>query len=216
MTTPETPDLTAPAAPKRARPAASKPAAKPAAAQKAGADVAASKPLKVKLVRDSFTMPELEYTQLEALKRRALGLAHHAKKSELLRAGVAALAAMDDATLLAALQAVPPLKTGRPKAQADAPVEAVEVKPKAGKAKAPKADAVKAPSGAKAVRFKPGKLPRSAAADGPMAEAKPAKVVKVVKVAKAAKASKPKVAAPRSAPIADATSPKAKGRRKAV
>jgi hypothetical protein len=70
---------------------------------------------KVKLVRDSFTIPELEYAQLEALKRRALGLAHHAKKSELLRAGIATLAAMDDAALLAALQSVPPLKTGRPK-----------------------------------------------------------------------------------------------------
>jgi hypothetical protein len=70
---------------------------------------------KLKLVRDSFTMPELEYAQLEALKRRALALAHHAKKSELLRAGVATLAAMDDAQLLQALQAVPPLKTGRPR-----------------------------------------------------------------------------------------------------
>ena len=33
----------------------------------------------------------------------------------MLRAGIATLAAMDDAQLLAALQSVPPLKTGRPK-----------------------------------------------------------------------------------------------------
>lgn len=79
-------------------------------------DKVQAEPPKVKLVRDSFTMPELEYTQLSALKRRALALAHHVKKSELLRAGVATLAAMNDETLLAALQAVPPLKTGRPKA----------------------------------------------------------------------------------------------------
>jgi hypothetical protein len=82
-------------------------------------EVGLSQP-KPKLVRDSFTIPELEYTQLEALKRRALALAHHAKKSELLRAGIATLAAMDDARLLAALQSVPSLKTGRPKkAKAD-------------------------------------------------------------------------------------------------
>ena len=70
---------------------------------------------KPRLVRDSFTIPELEYAQLEALKRRSLALAHHVKKSELLRAGIATLAAMGDAQLLAALQSVPPLKTGRPK-----------------------------------------------------------------------------------------------------
>ncbi|MEY4753322.1 MAG: hypothetical protein RJA44_997, partial [Pseudomonadota bacterium] len=44
----------------------------------------------------------------------------HAKKSELLRAGIAVLAAMDDASLLSALQAVPPLKTGRPKTETPA------------------------------------------------------------------------------------------------
>jgi hypothetical protein len=81
---------------------------------KAAAAAAPASP-KLKLVRDSFTMPELEYAQLEALKRRALALAHHAKKSELLRAGIATLAAMDDAQLLQAMQAVPPLKTGRPR-----------------------------------------------------------------------------------------------------
>jgi hypothetical protein len=81
---------------------------------KAAAAAAPAGP-KLKLVRDSFTMPELEYAQLEALKRRALALAHHAKKSELLRAGIATLAAMDDAQLLQAMQAVPPLKTGRPR-----------------------------------------------------------------------------------------------------
>jgi hypothetical protein len=95
----------APKAPKVAKAAKVKPAA----------DAAQAEAPKVKLVRDSFTMPELEYTQLSALKRRALGLAHHVKKSELLRAGIATLAAMNDETLLAALQAVPPLKTGRPK-----------------------------------------------------------------------------------------------------
>jgi hypothetical protein len=78
----------------------------------------ATKPEKVKkpkLVRDSFTIPKPEYLVIDALKARAAKLAQPAKKSELLRAGIKALAAMSDAALKAALQAVPAIKTGRPK-----------------------------------------------------------------------------------------------------
>lgn len=75
----------------------------------------AVKPEKVKLVRDSFTIPAAEYELLAVLKQRALQQAHPAKKSELLRAGIQVLAALGDAALLAALQAVPSIKTGRPK-----------------------------------------------------------------------------------------------------
>ena len=80
-----------------------------------GAKAAQDKPKRAKLVRDSFTMPKAEYAVIEQLKRRATALAHPAKKSELLRAGVKALNALSDAALLAALQAVPTIKTGRPK-----------------------------------------------------------------------------------------------------
>lgn len=79
--------------------------------------VANPKPLKdkkVKLVRDSFTIPKPEYLVLETLKNRALTLKHSVKKSELLRAGIKALAAMSDAQLLSALKSVPALKSGRP------------------------------------------------------------------------------------------------------
>lgn len=69
---------------------------------------------KVKLVRDSFTIPKPEYLILDNLKLRAADLKHPAKKSELLRAGIKALAAMTDTQLLLALKAVPMLKTGRP------------------------------------------------------------------------------------------------------
>ena len=79
--------------------------------------VVAPKPVKVKLVRDSFTMPSDEYALLGQLKQRALAGAHHAKKSELLRAGVKLLASLDNAALLRALAAVPAVKTGRPKAK---------------------------------------------------------------------------------------------------
>lgn len=69
---------------------------------------------KIKLVRDSFTIPKPEYLMLDNLKLRAADLKHPVKKGELIRAGIKALAAMTDSYLLAALKAVPMLKTGRP------------------------------------------------------------------------------------------------------
>jgi hypothetical protein len=97
---------------------AKKVAARKAAPAKAAAPSAApvaEKP-KHKLVRDSFTIPKSEYQVLDALKLRAAALKRPTKKSELLRAGIAALNAMADKALLAALNSVPSLKTGRPKA----------------------------------------------------------------------------------------------------
>ena len=87
------------------------------------ASKAISKPTKVekakkpKMIRDSFTIPKTEYLVIDALKERAGKLSRAAKKSELLRAGVKALAAMSDAVFLAALAAVPTIKTGRPSAK---------------------------------------------------------------------------------------------------
>ena len=74
----------------------------------------AVKAKKPKLVRDSFTIPKAEYTVLDDLKLRAGQLNSPIKKSELLRAGIKALAAMSDTALLVALRAVPAIKTGRP------------------------------------------------------------------------------------------------------
>jgi hypothetical protein len=67
-----------------------------------------------KLVRDSFAMPKPEYSVLAELKLRAARLGRPIKKGELLRAGVAALRLMPDRPFLAALEAVPTLKPGRP------------------------------------------------------------------------------------------------------
>jgi hypothetical protein len=78
----------------------------------------AVKPVKVKkpkLVRDSFTIPKDEYVVIDSLKVRAGKLGQAVKKSELLRAGVKALAAMTDIQFKAALSNVPTIKTGRPK-----------------------------------------------------------------------------------------------------
>ena len=85
-------------------------------APKAAKEVKARKvvPKKPKLVRDSFTFPEDDYALLAELKQRALKAGHEIKKSELLRAGLAALAAMPEQELVAALVGVERIKTGRP------------------------------------------------------------------------------------------------------
>ena len=137
VTSPTPPAAKKPAAAPSAKPAARKPAAKstPKPASKTPANKsatptkkkarAAAKPetpaapkSKNKLVRDSFTIPKSEYAVLGTLKQRANGLTHPAKNSELLRAGIKALASMRDTALLAALGGVPTIKTGRPAAKA--------------------------------------------------------------------------------------------------
>lgn len=90
---------------KTASKAASKTKAKP---------VEVTKVKKPKLVRDSFTFPKDEYQAIAALKQKALGLKHSAKKSEILRAGLKLLSSLNDKAFLAALVKVPALKTGRP------------------------------------------------------------------------------------------------------
>jgi hypothetical protein len=104
------------AAPKPALAKTAKPT-KPVKPLKPAKPAAVAKPAKVKkakMVRDSMTMPKAEYAVLDTLKLRAIKLASPVKKTELLRAGIKALAAMTDASFLAALKAVPSLKTGRP------------------------------------------------------------------------------------------------------
>ena len=95
-----------------------KPAAK-AAPKKADKEKTAKpvkeKSTKLKMERDSFTMPKTEYAQFHVLKERLNKLGQPAKKSELLRAGIMQLSAMTDAALKAALAKVPAIKTGRPK-----------------------------------------------------------------------------------------------------
>jgi hypothetical protein len=102
----------------------SKPMPKPTPKPVAAAPAPAAGKQKHKLVRDSFTIPKDEYTVLVGLKQRAGKLAHHAKKSEILRAGVQMLASLPDASFLAALAVVPSLKTGRPKQEPVAPTAA--------------------------------------------------------------------------------------------
>lgn len=105
------------ASPAKARKSApvAKPAAAPAAKPAAPAQAAKEPKVKAKLVRDSFTMPQADFALIGALKERAIGFKRPAKKSELLRAGLQALAGLNDTALKAALDALAPLKPGRPK-----------------------------------------------------------------------------------------------------
>ncbi len=69
---------------------------------------------KIKMIRDSYTMPESDYTKLAVLKKRCLEAGIHVKKSELVRAGIIRLSKLTNAALLNAVEQVEILKTGRP------------------------------------------------------------------------------------------------------
>ena len=67
-----------------------------------------------KVVRDSFTMPVVDYLQIGVLKQRCIGLGFAVKKSELLRAGLHVLGRISDEDLAQVVAAVESVKTGRP------------------------------------------------------------------------------------------------------
>lgn len=117
-------------------------------------------PKKVKLVRDSFSLPKAEYASIDALKKRAMAMGMSVKKSELLRAGLMWLNGASDSALKAALTAVPTLKTGRPAAET----------PKKPAAKAPVKSPVKAAAPRKAPVSK--KVAAKAPAKAPVSRAR--------------------------------------------
>lgn len=102
---PAKPEAAVAKAPEVAAPA---PVAKPEKAAKP------AKPRKQKLVRDSYAMPDSEYARIGELKKRLAGLSLDYKKSEILRAGIALMAALNDAELTAVMGRVERIKTGRP------------------------------------------------------------------------------------------------------
>jgi hypothetical protein len=75
----------------------------------------ATKTKKVKLVRDSFTMPANEYQILQDTKKASLKAGFEIKKSELLRIGVGLLKTLSVTQLAAARAALTKLHAGRPK-----------------------------------------------------------------------------------------------------
>ena len=96
--------------------AAEKVTAKPAAStdeKKNGKK--ARKEHKVKIVRDSFTMPQDEYQKISEIKEACLKSGLHVKKSEVMRAGLKVLSGLTAAQLKQALGNLEKIKTGRPK-----------------------------------------------------------------------------------------------------
>jgi len=146
---------------------------------------------KNKLVRDSFTIPKAEYAVLNELKQRATRLTQPAKKSELLRAGIALLKSLSDPAFLAALAAVPNLKTGRPRkdGEDDSDDAGEKIKRHVKDKTAPKAGA----NGAAAATSKP----ERAAARAARQAAKPQKAA-----ARAERPSKPEKQAAKAAKAA--------------
>jgi hypothetical protein len=67
-----------------------------------------------RVIRDSFTMPAQEYDRIGQTRSRCLKSGVSITKSEVLRAGLAALGQMSEADLLALVRALPKVKTGRP------------------------------------------------------------------------------------------------------
>jgi hypothetical protein len=106
-------------APKAA--AVSKPAIKPVKQPASPPVKAKTEPVpkekvkKAKLVRDSFTMPEVEYAVLGEVKKACLKAGVEVKKSELLRVGVALIQKLGIGELKGILAGLPTLKAGRPK-----------------------------------------------------------------------------------------------------
>jgi hypothetical protein len=95
------------------------PSKKDAEAKSAKSSVGLTKPVKKvqkqKTIRDSFSMPENDYNILATLKKECLKNSIAVKKSQLLRAGLHALSAMNPTALKKQLSILSEIKIGRPK-----------------------------------------------------------------------------------------------------
>ena len=67
-----------------------------------------------KVVRDSYTMPPKEYETITKVQQRCLKRGLVVSKSEVVRAGFAALGALPDRELFALIEGLVKVKTGRP------------------------------------------------------------------------------------------------------
>ncbi|MBI1887824.1 MAG: hypothetical protein HYS19_05565 [Nitrosomonadales bacterium] len=98
--------------------AAAKNTAKKPPVEKSATEAVTKKPKKapkMKIVRDSFTMPQSEYQKIAEIKEICLEAGLPVKKSEVLRAGLKALARLNAVQLKRALTGLEKIKTGRPK-----------------------------------------------------------------------------------------------------
>jgi hypothetical protein len=70
--------------------------------------------VKVKVIRDSFSFPEQDYLKISELKKTCLAAGIHAKKGEILRAGLHLLTKLNLGELKQAVEQVEKVQTGRP------------------------------------------------------------------------------------------------------
>ncbi len=75
----------------------------------------ALKPVKTKLIRDSFAIPENEYAALVAVKKSCLKAGLEIKKTELIRIGIALVNNLTTAKIKTAKGKLTPISAGRPK-----------------------------------------------------------------------------------------------------
>ena len=69
-----------------------------------------------RVIRDSFTIPASDYELIDTIRKRCLKSAVSVTKSEILRAGLIALAEMKTADLLDVINRLAKVRTGRPSA----------------------------------------------------------------------------------------------------
>ena len=72
------------------------------------------KPVKAKVIRDSFSFPEEDYLKISELKSTCLAAGIHVKKGEILRAGLHLLTKLNLDELKHAVEQVEKVQTGRP------------------------------------------------------------------------------------------------------
>jgi hypothetical protein len=72
---------------------------------------------KIKLVRDSFTLPEPDHTLIKQCKKAAVSAGRETKKSEVLRAAIQVFSAMPVVAQLAAYERLSAIAVGRPKSK---------------------------------------------------------------------------------------------------
>ncbi|MBD2078353.1 hypothetical protein [Leptolyngbya sp. FACHB-17] len=67
-----------------------------------------------KVKRDSFTIPVSDYEIIDTIRKRCLACALNVNKSEVIRAGLHALQNMTNTELIAMMESLEKVKTGRP------------------------------------------------------------------------------------------------------
>lgn len=71
--------------------------------------------IREKVIRDSFTMPKMDYDLIGTLKKRSLKAGIEVTKSEIIRLGLKTLNEMNDNDFVSKVNKIEKVKTGRPK-----------------------------------------------------------------------------------------------------